>query len=134
MEHYSLEESIIGLVFKRGKWPFKIIYYKLCSTVYAGPFGGAVLSLLGPSYTYFTGVLLMLVAIVVSIFSINIAMMTVIYGVVNGIGASLMVMVTATACQHFFVRNKGWYLEVKDRNEVLARFNSRAERSEKTRK
>ena len=80
-----------------------------------------MLSLLGPSYTYFTGVLLMLVAIVVSIFSINIAMMTVIYGVVNGIGASLMVMVTATACQHFFVRNKGWYLEVKDRNEVLAK-------------
>ena len=66
-----------------------------------------MLSLLGPSATYFAGVLVMAVSTGVSIFSVHVSMLTVFYGLLNGVGASLMVMVTATACQHFFVKNKG---------------------------
>ena len=63
--------------------------------------------MLGPSATYFSGVLVMGVSTGVSIFSVHVSMLTVFYGLLNGVGASLMVMVTATACQHFFVKNKG---------------------------
>ena len=66
-----------------------------------------MLSLLGPSATYLAGVLVMAVSTGVSIFSVHVSMLTVFYGLLNGVGASLMVMVTATACQHFFVKNKG---------------------------
>ena len=73
---------------------------------FLSPLTAAVSQTLGPTYTYFVGAWIITVSLILSLFSANIWMMIFLHGFLNGIGSSMVQIVTVTLPQHFFRKNK----------------------------
>ena len=69
---------------------------------FLSPLAAALCLKLGPAKTFFCGAVFIVASLTGSLFATSIWMMLGLFGFVNGVGASMVQIVTVTTPQHFF--------------------------------
>lgn len=76
------------------------------STLIFGPLAAGLVKILGMRLVFFLGGFLMALGFLMAYFAKSIVLLIIFYGLVSGIGCSLVVIIAATACNYFFKKNK----------------------------